>query len=266
MLILLSPSKTQDFSKDQNLSKSSILLFKSETSILAEIMKEFSIENLSKIMKISQKISKLNYDRFQNWNDNFSKLEVKENLQNFKIAINTFKGDVYKGFDLENWTMEDYNFAESYLKIISGFYGILTPLTNIKPYRLEMGVRFDFAFENTFYKNLYQFWNDKLTKKIQEDLEKSNSKFIINLASNEYSKAINLNFFKDKVYNIFFKVEKNGIYKTIAIFAKRERGKMANFIIKNKITNISDLLSYKNNGFYFSENLSQNRDLVFIKN
>lgn len=265
MFILLSPSKTQDFSEYKNLYKSSNLPFKNETNILANIIKKFSIENLSKLMKISPKISKLNYDRFQNWNDDFSKLELLDGLQNFKTAIHTFKGDSYLGFDLDNWTKKEYDFAEKNLKIISGFYGILTPLTNIKPYRLEMGTRLQFEFKNNFYKNLYQFWGEKLTNHLKEDFENNKANFIINLASNEYSKAIDLSVFGEKVYNVFFKVKQNDDYKIIAIFAKRERGNFANWIIKNKLTRISDLLKYKNNGFAFSEKLSEKQNLVFIR-
>lgn len=255
MLILLSPSKTQDFENKPLITESKISRFLQETTKLSKVMKNFSATDLSKLMKVSEKIAKLNFDRFQSWNADFSQSE------NEKQAIFAFKGDVYRGFDLENWTPEDYNFAESSLRIISGFYGIITPQTLIKPYRLEMGTRLKFGK----YKNLYEFWSEKLTKKLAKELEKNNEKIILNLASNEYSKAVNLAKFGDKVIDIYFKVMKNGKYKTIGIYAKRQRGKMANWVIENKITKKDDLVYYPDNNFKFSDKLSNNNGLVFVK-
>lgn len=255
MLILLSPSKTQDFENKPLITESKIPRFLPETTKLSKVMKEFSANDLSKLMKVSEKISELNFKRFQNWNAYFLQSE------NAKQAIFAFKGDVYRGFDLDNWTMADYNFAENSLRIISGFYGLLTPQTLIKPYRLEMGTRLKFGK----YKNLYEFWREKLTKNLAIDFESTNAKLILNLASVEYSKAINLAKFGDKVIDIDFKVMKNGEYKTIGIYAKRQRGEMSNWIIANKITHKNDLSDYSGSGFNFSRDLSETNRLVFVK-
>ena len=264
MLILLSPSKTQDFTSAPLIYDFKNSEFLAETENLAKIMRKFSAKNLGKLMKISPKLSELNFQRFQNWNADFSR-EKNGDTYNFKQAIFAFKGDAYRGFDLDNWKKEEYNFAESSLRIISGFYGILTPQTLIKPYRLEMGTRLKFSIDGIEYPNLYKFWQEKLTNYILRDFESRNAGLILNLASVEYSKAINLAKFQDKVYNVDFKVLKNGEYKIVAIHAKRQRGEMSNWIIKNKIEKLADLSAYSNSGFSFSRDLSEQNRLVFVK-
>jgi len=264
MLILLSPSKTQDFNSAPLISDYKNSEFINETENLAKIMRNFSAENLGKLMKISPNLSELNFQRFQNWNTDFSR-EKSGDTYLFKQAIFAFKGDVYRGINLDNWKKEEHDFAESSLRILSGFYGVLTPQTLMKPYRLEMGTRLSFESEGMEYKNLYKFWQEKLTNYISRDFETNNAGFILNLASVEYSKAINLAKFQDKVCNVDFKVLKNGEYKTVAIYAKRQRGEMSNWIIENKIEKMSDLCPYSSSGFNFSRDLSVKNRLVFVK-
>jgi len=272
MIIIVSPSKTQDFKTASIIKKGVVSNFNNETKKLSKVMKSFSAEELGKIMKISAKLAELNFERFQNWNGSFLK-EKSKNGYNFKPCIYAFKGDVYRGFDLENYSEKDFKYAEKKLRIISGFYGLMTPLTYLKPYRLEMGTKIMFKIGKREYKNLYDFWGNKITEKLKIDLEKTKAKFILNLASVEYSKAVDLKFFGDAVVNVDFKVSKNGVEKVVAIFAKRQRGKMANWVIENKIENPKDLKKYKNAGFEYSakstkearEKTGDKNKLVFVK-
>ena len=274
MYIILSPSKSQNFSRnfEENLDFKKTEFLK-ETKSLHTILKNLSEKDLEKLMKISPKLAGLNFGRFQKWNDDFLKRK-KERAEgalpeeipyNFSPAIFAFTGDVYGGFDLENWKKNDFNFAEKHLGILSGFYGLITPLDFIKPYRLEMGTKLSFEIKNKLYKNLYEFWEEKITKKIDYILSKE--KVLINLASMEYSKSINRNKLSEKVkiIDIEFKIKKGERISIIAIYAKKARGEMANWIIKNRIKNIKDLENFSESGWKFSKKESVKNKLVFIK-
>ncbi len=259
MLITISPSKTINFEtleKDIFL-KSKPPQFLEKTLILSEIMKTKSSYDLQKLMKISPKLGDLNFERFQNFNKDF---EINKNA---KPALWTFTGDVYRGFNLENFTTEDISFAEENLKIISGFYGLISPLTLIKPYRLEMGTRLNFDTNNKTYKNLYAYWQEILTDELNKNLE--NKSCWLNLASVEYSKVFDRKKISKKILDVDFKIEKNGVAKIIAIFAKRQRGELSNWIIQNKITKISDLKNYQNDGFTFNPKNSSENKITFLK-
>lgn len=273
MLILLSPSKTQDFQTPPIIKGGVVSLFNNETKNLSKIMKNYSSQELGKMMKVSDNLAELNFDRFQKWNSSFKKERGVDEGYNFKPSIFAFKGDVYHGFDLENYSKSDFNYAERHLRIVSGFYGLMTPMTYLKPYRLEMGTRVSFTVGNKEYKNLYDFWGTKLTEKVVEDLNSLESKYILNLASIEYSKSIDLKSFEDDVINADFKVSKNGSEKIIAIFAKKQRGEMANWVIQNRVESIEDLKKYKNAGFKYSakstkevrEKTGENNRMVFVR-
>ena len=268
---MISPSKTQDFRAAPGIENGVVSEFNNETKKLAKVMKDFSASELSKMMKISENLAVLNYGRFQKWNGSFSK-NMKKGEYNFKPCIFAFKGDVYHGFDLENYSKNDFKYAEKNLRIISGFYGLVTPMTFLKPYRLEMGTKISFEVSGKKYKNLYDFWAGKLTQKIRGDLKKTKSKYILNLASVEYSKAIDLKAFGENVINVDFKVKKDGAEKIVAIFAKRQRGEMANWVIQNRVEKIEDLKKYKNAGFKYSakstkearEKTGEKNRLVFV--
>lgn len=248
MLIALSPAKSLDFETNFMLSNKSSPIFLKDTQKLVAELKKFSIEDLKGLMSISENLAKLNFARFQSFN------HTKK-----RQAILAFDGDVYDGIDKKNYDLEDFNFAQNHLIILSGLYGFLRPLDEISPYRLEMGT--DFKKTSFISKNLYEFWGDKITLEIN----KTKSQYLINLASNEYFQSINRKICNKKIIDIIFKEKKGGVYKIIGINAKRARGLMTNFIIKNKILNPNDLKDFKLEKYQFSSQFSDSNQLVFIR-
>jgi len=243
MLTILSPAKSLNY-EPANHSGFTLPHFVAETKILAVQLKKFSVQDLEKLMGISKNLAELNHQRFQNFSENF-------NLENSKQALLAFDGDVYKPIEAEKFNAEDFNFAQKTLRILSGFYGVLRPLDLIQPYRLEMGTNL----------NLYKFWSDK----ISQHLDSEGSKHLINLASEEYFSVINPKKISAKIINITFKENKNGSYKIIGIYAKKARGLMANFIIKNKITNPQELKKFQSENYQFAKEMSDEMNFVFVR-
>ena len=202
-------------------------------------------------MNISEKISLLNYERYIRWSLPFNK-------NNAHPALLLFQGDVYKGISADDFKKEDFLFAQSSLRILSGLYGILKPLDLIQPYRLEMGTQIKIGKHN----DLYDFWGEEITQAINKD---KNSDYLINLASVEYFKSIKKDKFKAKLINIIFKEKRNGNYKIIGINAKKARGLMSRYIIKNKINNPEDLKKFKEENYIYNKNLSSDSDWVFTR-
>ncbi len=254
MIIILSPSKT--LSKiDINFSvNSSQPYFIDQSEVIVKRMRSLSTADLKGLMGISQSLASLNYERFIKWEKPF-------NLTNSHPALLTFKGDVYEGLSVNDFTKKDFEFAQNHLRILSGLYGVLRPLDLMQPYRLEMGTKIDIGDNE----NLYQLWQDRLTEYFNKELSKRKEKVLINLASNEYSKAIRLRKLDGKVITPVFKEQKGDDFKTIAIYAKRARGLMSRFAIKKGITNVEQLKSFSDEGYIFSSNLSKEDQLVFIR-
>ena len=249
MLAIISPSKTQNFSSP-DIHDYSLTRQLDESKLLVDILKTKSQNELAKLMSISEKLAKLNYDRFQQFSLPF-------NFDNAKQALLAFKGDVYNGIDAPSLSKQDLTFAQDNLRMLSGLYGVIRPLDLIAPYRLEMGTK----LANPRGKNLYQFWGDKISQVLNED----EPKVIINLASNEYFKAVDQKALKARIINIAFKELKNDQYKIIGIYAKRARGLMARFIIKNRINNPEDLKAFSLEGYRFTEQLSEQDAWVFTR-
>jgi len=201
-------------------------------------------------MSISDKLSKLNFDRFQTFSTPFT-------LTNAKQALLAFKGDVYNGIDAPSLSSQDLDFAQSCVRMLSGLYGVIRPLDLIQPYRLEMGTR----LENDKGKNLYEFWSDKISQILNED----ESSVIINLASNEYFKGIDKKSLNAKIINIAFKELKGDTYKIIGIYAKRARGLMVNYMIKNRITKSDDLKNFNVEDYKFRQDMSDELTWVFTR-
>lgn len=245
MLVLISPAKTLDFSN--NIPEgviASLPCFAKEALELVHILQNYSVENLSSLMSISSKLATLNYQRFQEFSSSPT-----------KPALYAYNGDVYDGFELEKYTAKQIKFANETIRIISGLYGILKPLDLIAPYRLEMSIN----LPNSYGKNLYNFWQEKITKKLNEEP----ANFIINLASQEYSAAIGkLN--KPKI-NIVFKEKYKDDYKIIGIHAKKARGNMANFIILNNVNNPEGVKAFNLNGYKFMPKVSTEEEYVFAR-
>ena len=202
-------------------------------------------------MNISEKISLLNYERYIRWSLPFNK-------NNAHPALLLFQGDVYKGISADDFKKEDFLFAQNSLRILSGLYGILKPLDLIQPYRLEMGTQIKIGKHN----DLYDFWGEEITQAINKD---KNSDYLINLASVEYFKSIKKDKLKAKLINIIFKEKRNGNYKIIGINAKKARGLMSRYIIKNKINNPEDLKKFKEENYIYNKNLSSDSDWVFTR-
>ncbi|MDG1780573.1 MAG: peroxide stress protein YaaA [Flavobacteriales bacterium] len=252
MLILLSPAKTLD-PKNQGITESaSQPLFLEEADYLVNKLKKFSAKKLEKMYKVSPDIAAENHERFQMWSAPF-------HLGNSRQAVLTFKGEVYRGLQAEHFLEQDFEFAQKHLRILSGLYGVLRPLDLMQAYRLEMGT--SWAVSPT-KKNLYKFWGNKLTDKLNNSETQGP---IINLASNEYFKAVNTKELNREIITCHFKDNKNGEYKALMTYAKHARGLMARFIIKNKLTNPEDLKAFDLQGYSFNPRLSETNELVFTR-
>ena len=252
MLLLISPAKSFDFdsaSHTQNFSKP---LFVNESAQLIKKMCSFSQKKLSELMKLSPELATLNVDRYQQWS-------TTPKRENTKQAVLAFNGEVYKGINAKEMSEEDLEFTQNHLRILSGLYGVLRPLDLMQPYRLEMGTKLKF----NSYTNLYQFWGDKITNQINEDLEYE--KTLVNLASTEYYKSIKEPKLKGNVITPIFKDFKNGTYKIVMMYAKNARGAMANFIIKNRITNPELMKSFDVNGYAYDPNQSDDSNWVYTR-
>src|SRR5690554_375683 len=250
MITVISPAKTLDLDPVE-VPVITEPLFKKEIKELAGIMKKKSQNDLQELMGISENIAALNRDRFKNFSPEFT-------LENSKPALFTFKGDVYRKMDVANYSEEQLAFAQDHLRILSGLYGLLKPLDLIQPYRLEMGIK----LPNKKASDLYGFWQDKITKALDEAAQDG---IVVNLASQEYFKAINLKKLKAKVIHITFKEFRDGVYKIVAIFAKQARGAMANYIIENQIDEPEKLKLFNLDNYEFSQNLSSADEWVFIR-
>jgi len=252
MKILLSPAKSLDFKSVLPTSKISEGCFLNEAQYLNSILKEKSPKDLSELMGISSGLGELNYQRNNSWSLPFSP-------KNARQSIYAFSGDVYRGLD--SYTIEEskIDFMQNSVRIISGLYGLLKPLDLIQPYRLEMGTRIPVG-DN---KNLYEYWRQKITNQLNNELDDNEP--VLNLASNEYFKAIDIKVVKTDIYSANFKQLKNGEYKTIAIFSKKARGMMTRFIIDNNITDVNDLKSFNYDNYMFHESLSSEKEFIFTR-
>lgn len=253
MYILISPAKTLDFNTYLSNLPSSQPFFKSEADKIAAILSKKQPKDLSKLMHISDDLARLNYERYQQWK-NLSDQQLKE-------AVFAFKGDVYQGLDANTLMNEELQFAQKHLRILSGIYGLLKPLDKIAPHRLEMGTNLKVGKDV----NLYAFWKLKIIKQISIEMKSLNTNVLINLASNEYFKSINLKGTKLEVISPVFKDNKNGEYKIISFYAKRARGLMTRHLIKEKATKKEALLSFVEEGYHYNDALSTPAKPVFTR-
>jgi uncharacterized protein len=252
MLIVISPAKTLDYETVPITKEFTQPEFLKNSRELISELKKMSPAEVSSLMKISDKLGTLNYLRFGEWKTPFT-------LKNSKQALLAFKGDVYTGIDAESFSNQDLKFAQKHLRILSGLYGVLRPLDLMQPYRLEMGTQ----FENKQGKDLYEFWDTKITDQINKDLKASKSKCLINLASNEYFKSIQANDINAEIIVPVFKDYKNGKYKIISFFAKKARGLMSAYILKNRLKNPEDIKSFNIDGYKFYKSESDASNWVF---
>ncbi len=252
MKIVISPAKSLDYSTPVPVDKYTIPEFLEEAKLLDEVLKTKSPKELSKLMHISDNLAQLNWKRFQEWRLPFTP-------SNSKQAVFAFNGAVYDGLDAYSLTGNQIENLQEKLRILSGMYGVLRPLDLMQPYRLEMGTKLQF----NSYKNLYQFWGNKVTDKLNEELTENET--FINLASVEYFKVIKPKLLKTKVITPVFKDLKNGQLKTIAIYAKKARGLMVRYIAENDINKAEDLKGFDKANYRFDNKLSTETELVFTR-
>lgn len=234
MITLISPAKTLDLSST-DVDIFTTPDFQKETFELVSIMKKKSSDDIRGLMGVSENIASLNEKRYREFKKSFDP-------DNAKQAVLAFKGDVYTKMDVDNYSKHDFEFAQAHLRILSGLYGLLKPLDLIQPYRLEMGIK----LENNKGKNLYEFWSSRIAKAINE-VAKGDP--IVNLASQEYFKAVDQSVLVSSVVSPVFQEYKNGKYQIVGIFAKQARGMMTDYIIKNKITDPEQLKTFNEEGY-----------------
>ena len=255
MITVVSPAKTLDYESELATSRFSQSDFLDHSQVLIEEARQLSSDDIAKMMKISDKLADLNFQRFADWSQPFSP-------ENARQAVLAFKGDVYTGLEAETFSDEDFDFAQDHFRILSGLYGLLRPLDLMQAYRLEMGT----GFTNSRGKNLYEFWGDVPTEALNTLAEEQGSEVLVNLASNEYFKVVKKKSLKPRIVTPVFKDTKNGQLKVISFYAKKARGMMAAYIIKNRLKDVESLKAFDVAGYRYNEELSVKKDeLVFTR-
>lgn len=252
MLFLLSPAKKLDYDSPLATSLHSDPLFIDESATLIEVLKTKSADEIASLMSLSQSLADLNVERYQQWIPEFS-------LHNARPAVLAFNGDVYEGLQAGDLSDNDLQWAQEHVAILSGLYGVLRPLDLMQPYRLEMGTR----LENPKGKNLYEYWKDVVSPYLNSRLSKENDPVIVNLASDEYFKAVDLKTLKARVIQCVFQDQKAGQWKIISFYAKRARGLMARYAIKNSVTKPEQLQKFDSEGYVYAPDMSSQDKLVF---
>ncbi|MEL6647333.1 MAG: peroxide stress protein YaaA [Pseudomonadota bacterium] len=249
MLIVLSPAKKLDMSPVKG-TRTTKPRFEAETAELIKAAQRLSTKDLQKLMGISETLADLNAGRFRDFGD-----------QDTQAAAYAFAGDTYVGLEARSLDEDEMTFAKDHLRILSGLYGLLRPLDRIEPYRLEMGSRLKTAHG----KSLYEFWGDKIARKINTDAKAAGTKTLINCASQEYFGAVDLDALNVDVVTPVFKEDKPAGPKVISFFAKQARGAMARFIIQNRLTDPASIKDFDLGGYAFREDLSSAEEPVFVR-
>lgn len=254
MLHLISPAKTLDFSSPPTTAEFTQPQFLDHAQELIKDLRQLTPPQVSALMNISEKLGVLNAQRFLEWRTPFKP-------ENAKQALLAFKGDVYTGMQAETFSTANLAFAQQHLRILSGLYGLLRPLDLIQPYRLEMGT----GFGNARGKNLYHFWGDIITDKVNQELDQHHDRVVVNLASNEYWSAVNTKKLHAEVITPVFKDCKNGQYKIISFFAKKARGMMSAYMIRNNLKDVEAIKDFNTAGYRYDERMSSPKEWVFLR-
>ena len=249
MLVVVSPAKKLNMSLVQGLNVSEPY-FKKNVDELVNVVRELSLKELENLMDISTNLAKLNKNRF-----------IEFGNQQKKAAAFAFAGDTYKGLGVEKLEKYDLEFAQKHLRIISGLYGLLRPLDEIEPYRLEMGSK----LKGKHGSSLYEYWGNKISENLNQHAKTIGSEILVNCASNEYFNAIDTNNLSLKVITPIFMESKNGKEKIISFYAKNARGAMARFIIQNRLQSEEDLKKFDLDGYVYNVEKSSEGKLVFIR-
>ncbi len=253
MLMVISPAKTLDFDTAPVTKAFTQPRFLDDSRQLIDQLRDMSTAEIASLMKLSDKLAGLNAARYESWQTPFKP-------DNAKQAVLAFKGDVYTGLDAETLDKAGFDFAQQHLRILSGLYGVLKPLDLIQPYRLEMGTR----LANKQGKDLYAFWGSRLRESLQKEAGLKDG-VLINLASNEYFKAIEAKQLDARIITPVFKDWKNGQYKMISFYAKKARGLMSRYIIDHKLDKPEAIKDFDYAGYRFNEDMSKGDDWVFIR-
>ncbi|MGD8999477.1 MAG: peroxide stress protein YaaA [Granulosicoccaceae bacterium] len=254
MLIVISPAKKLDYETPASIKTATMPDYMADSQQLITRLREFSALDIAELMHLSMKLAELNFARYEAWQPECTR-------DNARQAILAFKGDVYQGLGAESFSAADFKFAQSHLRILSGLYGLLRPLDLMQPYRLEMGTK----LSTDRGKNLYEFWGSIITQGLNKQLGKIKSGTLVNLASNEYFKSVKTKELAGEIITPSFKDYKNGDYKMIGIYAKRARGLMARYIIRNQITKPEALKDFCEEGYIFNSKLSAGNSWVFTR-
>lgn len=254
MLIVISPAKNLDYDTPATTDTFTQPDFLTHSQALIDELRELSVQDIAELMKLSDKLSSLNVARYESFSLPFDP-------ENAKQAVLAFNGDVYAGLDAPSLSEAQLDFAQNHLRILSGLYGLLRPLDLMQPYRLEMGTK----FANQRGKDLYQFWGNLLTDELNKQLAEQPEPVLINLASNEYFKAVKARNLQGRIITPVFKDLKNGQYKIISFYAKKARGLMSRYIIENGLTEVEQLKGFDLAGYRFAPTMSEGDSWVFTR-
>ena len=254
MLMIISPAKTLDYESASPTGDFTMPELLDESQQLIDLMQQRDSFEIAELMKISMKLADLNARRFRQWQTPFT-------LENAKQALFAFKGDVYTGLDAATLTPAAIDFTQNHLRILSGLYGLLRPLDLMQPYRLEMGTRLN----SERGKNLYDFWGSVITEELNNAVKAQGDNILINLASNEYFKAVKPNLLNVEIITPQFKELRNGTYKIISFSAKKARGLMSRYIIDNRITEPESIKAFDIDDYSYNSELSEGNEWVFSR-
>lgn len=254
MLAVISPAKSLDFeplSREVNHTQPDLL---GEAEQLIEVMKTQSEGDLSKLMKISEKLARLNYVRYREFNTPFS-------TDNAKQAIFAFQGDVYQPLELHAWKKRELDYAQKHVRILSGLYGVLRPLDLMQAYRLEMGTK----LRTERGRSLYDFWGSQITDNLNEALSQQRGRQLVNLASNEYFDSVQTAGLEADIITPVFKDLKKGKYVIVSFYAKKARGMMINYMVRNRLKKPEELKGFDVAGYEFNTELSNESTFTFTR-
>jgi len=254
MLIVISPAKTLDMQADARKLRVTQPSFLADSQQLIDVLRQQSATQLSELMDISDELATLNVARNHAWKTPFT-------TKNAKPALLAFRGDVYEGLDVDSMTSEDIDFAQRHLRILSGLYGVLKPLDLMQAYRLEMGTR----LANPLGTNLYQYWGDRVTREVNAALAHVKADVLLNLASNEYFKVLKPKQISARIITPQFLDLKNGQYKMISFYAKRARGLLSSWVIRNRVAEPEQIKAFEGEGYRYDVGRSQGDDWVFVR-
>ena len=254
MLMVISPAKTLDYDTPPVIEQSTQPRFVEHSVELIGVLREKSPQDIAKLMSLSDKLASLNVARYGSW-------ERESTPNNAKQALLAFKGDVYTGLNAEDFSADDFAFAQQHLRMLSGLYGLLRPLDLMQPYRLEMGTK----LANARGKDLYAFWGERISQWLNEDLAAQGDEVLLNLASQEYFGAVKPKALNARIIDTVFKDQKNGQYKIISFYAKKARGLMARYVIKERLQDPEGLKDFNLDGYRFDPASSSENQLVFLR-